>query len=148
MIHNVGDKVYWTIQSRGVVTERAGTVVTQIPSGIHPNNVGFGCIVSPAFQTRDFVTYLVRTPDQVFIVDHPIVLPVDRYDLLTTQKPSSARREIPIDRRDRERIKELAVLLGDDFMENEDSLCVSNWGKRFCFLVEDSVEYVDRVKLL
>lgn len=148
MIFNVGDRVYWTIQSGKTITERAGIVVTQVPSGIHPNNVGFGVIASPTYQTRDFVTYLVKTPDMVYMVDHPVALPKEKEGLLLEQKASTVRREMPIDRRDRERIKELAVLLGDDFMENEDSLCVPNWGKRFCFVIEDGVEYVNRVRLL
>jgi hypothetical protein len=149
----VGQYVEWTTKnSNGAVTNRAGKIVAVVPGGCHPNMVYPGERFNANLMIRQDKSYIVHIPIYDVLMwpsaTKLILLTRSRASLLTDQVRPSLYVKKAIDRSDRVKIRNFALISGDWWEETRDSLRVTGWGKVFHFAVEDGVEFVERVELI
>ena len=150
-VFEVGDAVYWILNTRNYVSERAGNVVCAVPPLIHVNDMGFGEVVSPKMSSRNEWSYLVRTPISplLFWVSHPIPLPPDKMSLMEAQKPFTTKRQAPaqsIDKSDRLKLKKWLRRVDAEFTESDKYINVLSGNKRVVFNTQNGVEYIANVE--
>ena len=146
MAFKVRDEVYWQIPTRTAkVLERAGIIVAEVPAEQHPNNVGFGEVVSPNVFLRGEVSYLVQIPNtqSIFWLSTKTMqpLPPEKRILFEQQSPAQLKK-LSVDHRDRLTLKRLCKKLNVEFTESKDFLHVPAMKKRFVFRVSQGIEYV------
>ena len=150
-VFEVGDAVYWILNTRNYVSERAGNVVCAVPPLIHVNDMGFGEVVSPKMSSRNEWSYLVRTPISplLFWVSHPIALPEDKMSLMEAQKPFTTKRQAPaqsIDKSDRLKLKKWLRRVDAEFTESDKYINILSGDKRVVFNTQNGVEYIENVE--
>lgn len=150
-IFEVGDPVYWVVNTRNYMCERAGNVVCAVPPLIHANSMGFGEVVSPKMSERNGWSYLVRTPisDLLFWVSSLQLLPEDKMSLMEAQKPFTTKRQAPAqstDKSDRIKLKKWLRRVDAEFTESDKYINVLPGNKRIVFNTQNGVEYIENVE--
>jgi len=150
-IFEVGDSVYWCVNTRNYISERAGNIVCAVPPLVHANEMGFGEVVSPKMSERNDWSYLIRTPisDLLFWVSSPIALPPDKVSLMEAQKPFTTKRQAPaqsIDKSDRLKLKKWLRRVDAEFTESDKYINVLSGNKRIVFNTQNGVEYIENVE--
>jgi len=150
-IFEVGDPVYWCVNTRNYNSERAGNIVCAVPPLVHANEMGFGEVVSPKMSERNSWSYLIRTPisDLLFWVSSPIALPPDKMSLMEAQKPFTTKRQAPtqsIDKSDRLKLKKWLRRVDAEFTESDKYINVLSGNKRIVFNTQNGVEYIENIE--
>lgn len=155
-MYKVGDYVQWVASVRGKTYNRAGEVISAVPPGKNPLKY-----VPPTYdlhirgKPRDVLSFLIRIPGcRTLYWPNPeslYPLPMSDYALLYNQQLYMKVRSIhDIDQSDRQSIKAICKLMDlvydDQYFENEKSITVPAWGRRFHFKVNKGIEYLYEIE--
>jgi len=145
----IGDFVYWRAIVQDKPIERAGQIV-----GIVPPNTPLALVPMEKNlwhknqdTTRPELSYMIHVPGVPYVfwpnAAHLKPLTDNKLYVLETQPKSKAHFILhKVDRSDRTKLKEMAVMLKDGFQETANMLEIRAWSTRFWFDVVDNVEVI------
>ena len=150
-MYKIGDAVWWISIGQSTKIERAGYVVAIVPAGHDPIAYvpdGMRSKLRGGFRTHQ--SYLIQVPDMTYVFWPQVAslneMTPDKEHLIYSQPKGKMRFILkPIDRRDRESIKDAARIFGAHILETREMLEVKDWKTRFWFLVDGRMEYIAKV---
>lgn len=147
----VGDYVYWKAYAGKLPIERAGQVI-----GIVPPNTSISMLVPLDIFCRNTevsrpeVSYLIKVYGIPYAfwpnAAHLFPLTDDKLYVLDSQPKSGTHYILrKVDKTDRIKMRELAVMLKDAYTETKDMIEVRAWHTRFWFEVSKGVEFISSI---
>jgi hypothetical protein len=148
---DIGQPVWWNATSNNVSKRKFGYIYARVPSNMNPRDlVPKNMFFSSKSEYRPKDSYFIRIPRIAICYWPEQIFPLDKEEEIKCYTQDTPRGLIYpgsiANRSDREKLKFIFELAGDEYMEREAYLVNVSTCTRYWFWGEDGVEYVKNVE--